>query len=226
MATCGVDVELICVGSGAAIQLARNGDVDAIVVHSPADERLFMKTGYGKRRETFMYNSFVLLGPENDSVGWSTLSVEAALRKLSAAQALFVSRGDLSGTHQRELSLWESANAKPAAKHYLETGQGMGATLLIANQKNAYTLCDYGTYLKFRDKIKLDVKIKEQESLLNFYSVLVVNPEQTRRRQNNHVDSFVEFLISEDGQKQIESYTIDDENLFFPMDQQKATIKP
>jgi len=155
----GVAVHVIATGTGKALKLGENGDVDVLLVHAPPAERAFIDNGCGIGRTTFMKNDFVIIGPKDDPAGISgETDAVKALTKISAAATTFVSRGDDSGTHKKEKTLWEAAGLTPAGPWYLETGQGMGATLKIADEKKACTLTDRGTFLAFEDKIELVVR--------------------------------------------------------------------
>lgn len=172
----GVKVKPIAVGSGEALKMGEEGNVDSLLVHSPKDEEVFMKNGFGLKRKTFMYNYFMIVGPENDPAGiGKAKNLNEALNLLAGGKGLFVSRGDDSGTNKKELKLWESAGKKPQGKSYIVSGQGMGETLQIASEKQAYTLTDKATFLSMEDKLDLKIYYENDKELLNKYSVIVLN---------------------------------------------------
>ena len=210
-------VDVIAVGTGKSLKLGENGDVDAILVHARCAEEAFMKGEHGIRRESVMQNSFEVLGPTSDPADIRGKAAAEALRKIAAEKQRFVSRGDESGTHSRELLLWQAAGGKPAWKAYVESGQGMGASLIMADQMQAYILTDRGTYLSFRDKIALVPLVKKSAELLNTYSVIVVNPSKHSRINDHLAQSFVDYLISPGAQQMIGDHRIDGEPLFQPL---------
>ncbi len=212
----GCRVDVIAVGTGAALKLAQLGDVDVVVVHARAAEQAFMKAGYGIRHEEFMYNSFVLLGPPNDPAGIRGVPAVAALQKIVAENQCFVSRGDDSGTHKREQSLWKAAALQPRWERYVESGQGMGPTLIMADEMQGYLLADQGTYLKFRNKIGQVPLVPAENILRNPYAAIVVNPERHDWIDAELANAFVDFLISAEAQHRIGSYQLDGQQLFFP----------
>ncbi len=193
----GYTVKAIAVGSGQAMQLGKNGEADLLWVHSPDDEKKFMDEGYGKNRTTFMHNDFVVLGPASDPARIKgEKSVAAAFAKIAASGALFISRGDQSGTHKKELKLWAAAKAKPAADKYLESGQGMGATVTMANEKEAYVLSDRSTFLALKKTLSLQIVCEGDEALLNRYSVILVNTEKFPKINAVGAKAFFDFLLS------------------------------
>lgn len=218
-----VRVDVIAVGTGAALKLGETGDVDAVLVHARPAEDAFVNAGHGIRREDVMYNSFQLLGPVSDPANIAGLEPQRAFKRIATAQEPFVSRGDNSGTHQRELQLWQAAGGRPAWDGYSESGQGMGLTMTIADQLNAYVLVDEGTYLKFKHMIRLVPLIPPTPALHNAYGIIVVNPDKHPRINSDLADAFVDFLISPDTQQQIGSYQIGGEPLFFPRQLGTAT---
>lgn len=212
-----VRVDVIAVGTGAALKLGEAGDVDVVLVHARQAEDAFMAAAHGIRREDVMYNTFELLGPPNDPAGIRNLDPIVALQKIASAQQPFVSRGDESGTHIREKQLWEAAGERPAWDDYVESGQGMGATLTIADELNAYVLTDRGTYLKFKPKIRLIPLAAAAPPLRNSYGILVVNPQTHPGVRADLADAFVDFMISPQSQQRIRNYTIAGEPLFYPL---------
>ncbi len=211
------DVQVIAVGTGKALKLAENGDVDAVMVHAPDAEKEFVKKGYGVHRTPFMKNDFVLLGPPADPAGIKDAeNLEAALRILKEKQgAVFVSRGDESGTHKKELKLWKQVSGHPE-DDYLETGQGMGASLRIADERRAYILCDRGTYLALKKNLDLDIVFEGDPRLDNRYAVIAVNPE--RWPESNYKDAMhlIEWLNTKKAQKIIYEFRVEGKVLFLP----------
>jgi tungstate transport system substrate-binding protein len=173
----GVKVHIISVGTGRAIKLGENGDVDVILVHAREAEERFIKEGYGVNRRDVMYNDFIIAGPNDDPAGIAGLkNAKEALKRVRDKGYTFISRGDDSGTHKKEKYLWEQAGIEPAGQWYLESGQGMSATLRIADEKNAYCLVDRATYLFHREKIRLVNLVEGDKDLLNPYGVIAVSP--------------------------------------------------
>ncbi|MEE9133814.1 MAG: substrate-binding domain-containing protein [Gemmatimonadota bacterium] len=169
-------VRVIAVGSGEALRLAARGDADVVLAHSPRAEEEFMAAGHGESRRQVMFNDFVVVGPEDDPAGiCGFLAAASALACIASSGALFISRGDESGTHARERDLWAEAGLQPRGDWYLEAGQGMGAVLMMASEKGAYTLSDRGTYLSMQDRLQLDVLVEGDPALRNQYSVIVVH---------------------------------------------------
>lgn len=212
-----VRVDVIAVGTGAALKLGEAGDVDVVFVHARQAEDAFMAAGHGLRRETVMYNAFEILGPGDDPAGIRDREPSLALQRIAESGQRFVSRGDDSGTHQREQQIWDGGGGRPEWNNYMETGQGMGATLTVADQMNAYVLSDHGTYLKFKSKIHLVPLVTSAESLRNEYGILVVNPERHSKTNASLGQAFVDFIVSQQVQMLIRDYRIEDEQLFFPL---------
>lgn len=214
----GLRVDVIATGSGSALKLAENGDIDLVFVHDPGAEEKFVEAGYGINRRRVMYNTFVILGPEEDSAEVKNSgSPSQAFEKIFARKAIFISRGDNSGTHEKELLLWEASGLSPKGeKWYQEVGQGMATTILIANEKKGYALTDRGTYLALKNKIDLQIVFEGDESLMNPYSVIAVNPEKYPKANYQGALLFIDWVTSADGQKIIQDYKIDGEQLFYP----------
>lgn len=212
-----VRVDVIAVGTGKALKLGQAGDVDVLLVHSRADEDAFMAAGHGTRREDVMLNTFEILGPQGDPAKVKTLSPAGALETIAAGKFRFVSRGDDSGTHKRELALWHSAGGRPDWEHYIQSGQGMGATLIMADQMQAYVLADRGTYLSLKDKIDLRPLVKTTEALANPYGIIVVDPAKHPSIPGPLADAFVDYLISAPAQRLIRDHQIGGERLFTPL---------
>ncbi|MHA6628610.1 substrate-binding domain-containing protein [Pseudonocardia sichuanensis] len=197
----GWGVKPIAVGSGQAIEMGRRGEADVLLVHSPAAEEEFVAEGTAGRRLLVMHNDFVLLGPEADPAGVRGLAVEEAMRRIAASGAVFVSRGDESGTHAREKSLWKQAGVEPAGAGYQETGQGMGATLRVAAEKAGYTLADRATYLAQPDG--LAVLVEGDPGLLNVYHVIEVTTRAGDRVQPEAATAFADWITGTDAQQRI-----------------------
>jgi tungstate transport system substrate-binding protein len=213
----GIEVKVIAVGTGAAIKLGENGDVDVILVHARAAEDKFVADGFGVNRRDVMHNDFIIVGPGEDPAGVKGMKdVAEALKKLAGSGGSFVSRGDDSGTHKKELSLWEAAGIQPSGEWYMSAGQGMGAVLNIANEKRAYTITDRGTYIAYKGKIDLPILVEGDKRLFNPYGVIAVNPRKHAHVKYDEVMKFIEWLTSEEGQKLIGGFKKDGEVLFYP----------
>ena len=224
----GVQVKVIAVGSGAALEMARKGDADAVLSHAPEAEQELVQRGDLVEGRLVMHNDFVLVGPKDDPAGVrSAGSIEEAMRRIAASGG-FVSRGDNSGTHATELALWNAAGIDPAGvPRREETGQGMGATLNIADQRRAYTLTDRATYLALRDRLSLEVVFEGGERLRNVYHVYVVNPEKHRGVKAAQARAWAEFLVAPETQRVIGEFGKDryGEPLFVP-DAGKSLVEP
>jgi tungstate transport system substrate-binding protein len=216
--TYNATIEVIAVGTGQALELGKNGDVDVVLVHDRAREDAFVEAGDGLARFDVMYNDFIIVGPDSDPAGISEAATGAeAFAAIAAAEATFVSRGDDSGTHAREKSLWAAAGVEPAGDWYLSTGQGMGEVLTIANEQQVYTLADRGTYLsRLGDGFELVILVEGDDSLLNPYGVIPVNPEKNDAINGPLAEQFVNWLLSVEAQELIAAFTINDQPLFFP----------
>jgi tungstate transport system substrate-binding protein len=211
----GCTVKTLAVGSGEAMELGERGDADVLLVHSPEAEQEFMEGGHGASRKPVMYNDFVLVGPGDDPAGVAQArEAPGALARIERAEAPFASRGDDSGTHAKELSLWESAGVEPSGSWYVETGQGMGETLTIAGQKRAYTLSDRGTFLA-TENLDGELLLEGGEALLNPYHVIVVRGDEVNR---DCAREFSTWITAPAAQSTIESFGVAeyDEPLFFP----------
>ena len=216
----GVEVRVVSSGTGQALRNARNGDADLVLVHAKRDEEKFVAEGYGLERFDLMYNDFVMVGPPDDPAGLrQAQSAAQALSKIAAAEADFVSRGDESGTHSKEMHLWELTNQDlnriSQQPWYLESGSGMGATLNIAINKRAYALTDRGTWIRFGNKSDFEILFEGGEELFNPYGLILVNPK--KHPHVNVVDgqALIDWLIGEEGQQWINSYRVDGKQLFF-----------
>jgi tungstate transport system substrate-binding protein len=213
----GVRVDVIAVGTGRALKLGENGDVDIVMVHAPAAEKKFVDSSFGVERLPIMHNDFILIGPSADPAGVRKAnSLAEAMQGISESDAGFISRGDDSGTHKKEKHLWQSAAITPHGAWYLSVGQGMGAVLLIAGDKLAYTLTDRGTYLSYRGKTDLEILYERVPELLNPYHVILVNPKRHPHSSVKLATKYVEFLQGKQGQDIIRNFTIGGEQLFYP----------
>jgi tungstate transport system substrate-binding protein len=217
----GIDVKVVAVGTGQALDMARRGDADVVFVHDQAAEEKFLAEGYGVKRFPVMYNDFVIVGPKSDPAHAKGNDVVAALRKIAAAQAPFASRGDKSGTDAAEKRYWKQAGIEPGAMNpkpawYRETGSGMGPTLNTASAMNAYALADRGTWLSFRNRGDLVILVEGDTKLFNQYGVMLVNPARHPQVKKEAGQKFVDWVISPTGQASIAAYKIEGEQLFFP----------
>lgn len=213
----GIKVKVIPVGTGKALKLAENGDVDLVFVHAREAEEQFVARGFGVDRKEVMYNFFILLGPPDDPARIEgSPSILETFKKIAAKKAIFISRGDDSGTHQKERELWAQAGIKPGGNWYLEAGQGMGPTLIMAAQKSAYTLADEATFLAFRDKIRLVPLVSREPSLKNPYSVIAVNPARYKHVNYHGAIAFINWVTSAPGQEIIKGFKKDSQLLFYP----------
>jgi tungstate transport system substrate-binding protein len=212
----GVRVDVIAVGTGKAIKLGENGDVDIIMVHAREAEDKFVAGGFGVNRRDVMYNDFVVLGPGNDPAGIkNSKSAVQALAKIAMQKATFVSRGDDSGTHKKEMSLWKKVGINPKGRWYNSVGQGMGATLQISDEKQGYVLVDRGTYLAYENKIDLRILYEGDKSLYNPYGVIAVNPVKHPRSSYMRAMLLIGWLTSNEGEKIISNFKIKGERLFY-----------
>src|SRR3979490_376118 len=220
-----IDVKVIAQGTGQALDTARRGDADVVFVHAKSQEEKFLAEGFGVKRYDVMYNDFVLIGPNSDPAGVKGRDIEAALKTIQAKAAPFVSRGDKSGTHSAELALWKQAGIDIAATKgfwYREIGQGMGAALNTAGAMNAYVLSDRGTWISFKNRGDLEIVGGGEKRLLNQYGVMLVNPEKFPSAKKDLGRSFVDWLVSPEGQAAIAGYKIDGQQLFFPDAEKKG----
>ena len=219
-AATGIEVRVVAVGTGQAIRNAMNCDADVLLVHAREAEERFVAEGYGVKRFDLMYNDFVLVGPENDPAGIEGMKdAAAALARIRAARAPFVSRGDDSGTHRKELALWRAAGVDPRAESgtwYREVGAGMGATLNIAAGMEAYTLTDRATWATFANRRGLRILVEGDPALFNQYGVILVNPARCPNVKAEAGQRFIDWLLSEEGQAAIAAYRPGGRQLFFP----------
>jgi tungstate transport system substrate-binding protein len=217
----GFKVKTVAVGSGAAIKLGQDGNADVLLVHSPAAEKQFMADGWGKERSLIMHNDFIIVGPSADLAKIKGLSPVDALKAIVAAKAVFVTRGDASGTNTKELALWKSAGVdttKLTPDVYVNTGQGMGATLTVTSEKGAYTLTDRATYLANKDKLQLDILVEKSNSLLNVYHVITVDPAKWPKVNYDGAIAFLKFMTEPSTQDVIGKFGVDKfgQQLFIP----------
>lgn len=215
----GVDVRVVAVGTGQALDMGRRGDADVVFVHDTVAEEKFVADGFSTQRRPVMYNDFVLVGPAGDPAKLKGSDIAAALKKLAAGSSGFVSRGDKSGTHAAELRLWKAAGvdlaaAKPAG--YKECGCGMGPALNIGSSTNAYVLTDRGTWLSFKNRGELAILVEGDKTLFNQYGVMVVNPAKHPHVKQALAQQFADWVVSPAGQASIAAYKIGGEQLFFP----------
>lgn len=213
----GARVDVIAVGTGKALALGRAGDVDAVLVHAERAELQFMADGHGTRREPVMFNTFAIVGPADDPAAVAGLDPLEALKRIAAVGATFISRGDDSGTHKRERQLWEEAGGRPQWEGYLESGAGMAATLVMADEKRGYTLADSGTFLAMQDKCELAALVGEGEALHNPYAILVVDGSKNEHIAAPLAEAFCEFLITRETQERIAEFEAHGERLFHPL---------
>ena len=218
MKTC-IDVKVVAVGTGQALDIGRRGDADVVFVHDKPAEELFVQEGYSTKRNEVMYNDFVLIGPKSDPAKIAGgKDIQAALQKIAAAQAPFVSRGDKSGTHAAELRYWKGAGiaVSPGQAWYKETGSGMGPALNTASAMTGYILADRATWLSFKNRGDLAILVQGDPKLFNQYGVMLVNPAKFPAVKKAEGQAFIDWLISKNGQDVIASYQIGGEQLFFP----------
>ncbi len=203
----GITVDVIAVGTGKALMLGRNGDVDIVFVHARKAEDKFVSEGWGVNRRDVMYNDFVVVGPANDPAGIRDCeSASQAFRNIHGSGSAFISRGDASGTHKKEQHIWKTAGVEPAGTWYSEVGQGMGAVLKIADEKNAYTLTDRGTCLAFSDKIHLQVLCEGDAALYNPYGIIAVSPARHSHVKYTEAMALIGWITSRQGQAIIRDF--------------------
>jgi tungstate transport system substrate-binding protein len=213
-----IKVDVISVGSGKAIELGQNGDVDVLLTHSPAAEAKFVQDGYGVNRRDVMYNDFIILGPTSDPVKIKGMKdVVAAFKKIADQKAFFISRADKSGTDVKEKDIWKTTGITPDKPWYIEAGLVMGATLQMADEKQAYVLTDRGTYLNYKGKIGLEIVCEGDPLLFNPYTTIALNPEKFPHVKYMEAMLFIAWITSVEGQKIIREYQIGGEQLFYPV---------
>jgi len=222
----GVQVRVVALGTGQALDMARRGDADVVFVHAKSAEEKFIADGYGVKRLPVMYNDFVLVGPKSDPAKIAGgKDILEALRKVKSATAPFVSRGDRSGTHMAELALWKSSGIeieKEKGPWYRDTGQGMGPALNSASSMNGYILTDRATWISFKNRSDLAILVEGDKRLFNQYGVILVNPVKHKHVKRDMGQAFVDWVVSPDGQKAIADYKIGNDQLFFPNARQEG----
>ena len=216
----GIKVRVVALGTGQALDVGRRGDADVVFVHDKAAEEKFLSEGWATKRQDVMYNDFIIVGPKSDPAKIAgSKDVLDALRKIAAAKAPFISRGDRSGTHAAELRYWKAADVDLAAVKgdwYKEIGQGMGPALNMGSASNAYVLSDRGTWLSFKNRGDLVIVVEGDKRLFNQYGVMLVNPAKHPQVKAKDGQAFVDWVVSRDGQSAIAGYKIDGQQLFFP----------
>jgi len=213
----GIAVRVVAQGTGQALETGRRGDADVVFVHARAQEEAFVADGYGVQRFDVMYNDFVIVGPADDPAGLGDATdAAAAMARIAQVEASFASRGDDSGTHVAEMTLWEAAGIEPDGSWYLSTGSGMGATLNTATQVPAYALADRGTWLSFQNRGPLEIVFEGDPALFNPYGIILVNPERHSHVKVEAGQALIDWLLSEQGQSAIAGFSVNGEQLFFP----------
>jgi tungstate transport system substrate-binding protein len=212
----GIDVKVVALGTGQALDMGRRGDADILFVHDQVAEEKFVADGFGIKRLPVMYNDFVLIGPANDPAKVAGKEIMNALKNLAAANASFISRGDKSGTHAAELRYWKNANLENKGTGYKECGCGMGPALNIASSTDSYVLADRGTWLSFKNRGSMKILVEGDSRLFNQYGVIAVNPAKHPHVKVDVAQKFIDWVISPIGQSAIASYKIGGEQLFFP----------
>lgn len=216
----GITVNVVAKGTGAALELAKNGDADGVLVHAKSQEEAFIAEGFALERFDVMYNDFILVGPESDPAGLLTNAPNDPIKAftlMSENKATFISRGDESGTHTKEKAYWKDANITPEGEWYVEAGTGMGAVLQMASEKQAYTLTDRATYLSMMNELDLVIVTEKNDKMYNQYGVMMVNPEKYPIKEAE-VQEFMDFLLSDEGQELIGKYGVEEfgQPLFVP----------
>jgi tungstate transport system substrate-binding protein len=212
-----VKIDVIAVGTGKALKLGENGDVDVVFVHARAAEDKFVADGFGVDRRDVMYNDFIVVGPKEDPAGIKgAKSVVDAFKKLAEGKADFISRADDSGTHQKEKEVWKAAGITPQGKWYIEAGQGMGPVLQMAFDKKGYALADRGTFLAYEGKLDLAILFEGDKALFNPYGIIAVNPKKHPEVKYDLAKKFIDYVTGPEGQKIIADFKISGKQLFFP----------
>lgn len=209
----GHSLSVVAVGTGMALEYGKRADADVLLIHSPEDELLFMEQGHGVLRVSFMYNDYVVVGPARSDLPFFK-DVKELFNYIYERKLTFVSRGDQSGTHKREKQIWDSIEITPSGKWYIETGQGMANTLLIANEKRAFTLTDRSTFLVLKDKVDMKILFEGDPQLCNIYSVIVVNPNKSAKINYEGALDFVRFILDPSTLKLIKEYSVNRTRLF------------
>lgn len=212
----GIDIKVVALGTGQALDMGRRGDADVVFVHDRAAEEKFVADGFGLKRQAVMYNDFVLIGPKADPLATKGKDIVEAMKKIAAGNGAFISRGDKSGTHAAELRFWKMAGLDAKGSGYRECGCGMGPALNIAASSGAYLLADRGTWLNFKNRADLAILVEGDKRLFNQYGVMVVNPARHPQVKQAEAQKFVDWIVSPAGQNAIAAYKIGGEQLFFP----------
>jgi len=221
-AATGIELKWTATGTGKALKLGENCDVDILMVHAPPAEKKFVADGFGTDRREIMYNDFVIIGPASDEASIKGKSIKDALQTIKAQRAIFVSRGDNSGTHKKELSLWKAADLPVPEKEnwYVQTGQGMLATINVAAERNGYTMTDRGTYIKYEDNLKgnppLKILVEGDAALLNQYSVLAINKKHCAQVKYDTARQFIDWITGAEAQQLIKDFKLLGKPLFTP----------
>ncbi len=211
----GYKIDVIATGTGKALKMGENGDVDLVMTHAPKSEAAFVDKGYGVLPRKLMYNDFVVVGPKNDPAQISKQdNVIKAFDKIAKSGEVFISRGDDSGTHKKELGIWAQANIEPNFGGYRSVGQGMGPTLNMANEMQAYTLTDRGTWLAYQNKLDLDILFQGDDKLFNPYQVILINPERYPTTNYKGAKALSDWLVTDKGQQLINSFKLNGQQLF------------
>ncbi len=222
----GYNIHVIAVGTGKALRMGRDGDVDVVLVHAPEAEQKFVADGYGDARHAVMYNDFIIVGPKDDPAGLNkTDSIEDAFQRLSNSRQLFVSRGDDSGTHKKELSIWRALAITPAKTTYREAGQSMGKVLQISAELDAYTLTDRGTWLAYKNKLPLKIVFEGDKLLHNPYGIIAVSGNKHPDINSTGAWALIEWIVSPTAQQLISSYRLHGQRLFTPSAGSISTVK-
>ncbi len=213
----GYQVHVIAVGTGKALRLGQDGDVDVVLVHALPSEQKFVAAGYGEKRYPVMHNDFVVLGPKNDPAGVkSAKSINEVFQRIAQSQSLFISRGDNSGTNKKEMRIWELAAVEAKGSWYRQIGQGMGKAIQMTDELGAYTLSDRGTWLAYQDKVDLQIVFEGDSSLFNPYGIIAVNPKRYPDINYSGAMTLIEWLTSAKGQRLIGAYRLRGKQLFTP----------
>lgn len=222
----GVKVHVIAVGTGKALRMGREGDVDLVMTHAPAAEKAFIDQGFGIEAKSVMYNDFVVVGPVNDPANIKDgLDVEQALRSIAASKSQFISRGDDSGTHKKELALWKAAGVTPNFDGYKQIGQGMGKVLQVSDELQGYTMTDRGTWLAYQARLNLELMVAGDKRLFNPYQVMLVNPARYKGLNTDGARALAQWLVSAQGQQMVNDFRINGEVLFHGSAQQIVTTQ-
>lgn len=214
---CDCKVDVIAVGTGKALKIGEMGDVDVVFVHARELEDKFVANGFGVNRKDVMYNDFIIIGPQSDQAGIKgAKTASEAFSRIASKSSVFISRGDESGTHQKEKEIWKSAGIAPKGSWYVEAGQGMGEVINMATERRGYTLADRGTYIAYKKKTDLMTLFEGEKGLFNPYGVIAVNPQKHPHVKYDLAMKFIDFVTSRDGQAIIGNFKVNGEQVFFP----------